>query len=185
MFFDALTSTSMNYDVRNKWLCRCDLDLKILRISASSILETTITQSIFSVFFAHCPNYTTYGFVIRTLKSMCSSAPDFPHNLDKDISRCWLNSSICNTGIKILTLLIGLWFRLVIPALQTALKNHPAAKITGKQRCAYSAHPSQYHSFPFKSCIPCSHILDSLRWENGLMVEVIRHLFWNKAWIAR
>lgn len=59
---------------------------------------------------------------IRTLKSMCSSAPDFLHNLDKDISRCWLNSSICNTGIKILTLLIGLWFRLVIPALQTALK---------------------------------------------------------------
>lgn len=91
----------------------------------------------------------------------------------------WLSSSICKTGIKILTLLIGLCFRLVIPALQTALKNHQAAKITCKQRCTYSAHPLKYHFFPLKSFIPCSHILGSLRGDNGLMVKVIRHLFWN------
>lgn len=41
---------------------------------------------------------------------------DLPITLTKTFTMSWLSSSICKIGRKILTLLIGLWVRLVTPA---------------------------------------------------------------------
>lgn len=149
-----------------------------------SILETTITQSVFSglflfvsLFVVPGQNYMTYGFETRTqINVLC---PDFLHNLDTDIYTSWLSSSICKTGIKNIDFTNRAMVQISYPSFADCFQKSLGCKNHSNKWHTYSAHLSKHHPFPHKSLIPCSHILDSLRWENGLMVDIIRHPFWS------
>lgn len=143
-----------------------------------SILETISTLNVFSVVL-HIAS-TIQRRLWNQDSNKCVVLPlTFYITLTKTFTMSWLSTSICKTGMEILTLLIGLWFRLVIPALQTAFKNHQAEKITLKQRMYLLILPIVLNTILSHSNHSCCHILDSLWWENGPMVDIMRHPFWN------
>ena len=101
--------------------------------------------------------------------------------LTKTFTVSWLSSSICKTRTKILTLLIRLWYRLVILALQNCLqKKSSGCKNHSKQRIYLFC--TSLHILPFPVQIIHSFLphFRASQVRNELMVDITRHSSWNK-----
>lgn len=136
-----------------------------------SILDTTATYSVFSAVL----------YITRIKQPMavesgpwnkCVLLPLSVYvTLTETFTVSWLSSSICKTRTKILTLLIRLWFRLVILALQNCLqKMSSGCKNHSKQRIYLFCTCLRILPFPiqiFHSLLPHFRASGVRKWANG------------------